>query len=226
MRTAAIVPAAGAGKRMGSSGGKQFLNLRGEPIIVHTLRALAQHAGIDEIYLVVPADKISACREELIDRYKLSKVAQVAAGGKQRQDSVAKGLACLEQGVDLVLVHDGVRPLVSQAVISRVIKAAKESGAAVAALPVKETIKEISTDGIVVKTLERSKLWAVQTPQVFGHELLKAAFAKAASEDFYGTDEAALVERLGHTVRVVEGNPENIKITTPEDLVVAGVLVK
>ena len=169
----------------------------------------------------MPKDKLGFCRKEIVNKYKLSKVAKIVAGGKERQDSVAKGLACIGDGFNLVLVHDGVRPLVSQAVINRVIYAAKENGAAIAAVPIRDTIKAVSSEGWVDQTLERSKLWSVQTPQAFRYNLLKAAYAKAESDGFSATDEALLVEHLGHPVRVVKGSTQNIKITTPGDLDIA-----
>ncbi len=225
MRIAAIVPAAGIGRRMGLSTEKQFLSLRGGPIIVHTLKVLARQRDITEIYLVAPVDKIDFCRAEFIDKYNFAKKINVIAGGKERQDSVANGLACLGKSFDLVLVHDGVRPLVSRDTIERVIEAAMVNGAAIAALPVKETIKEVNAGGLVENTLAREKLFSVQTPQVFRYPLIKKAFERAASEGFYGTDEASLVEHMGGAVKVVAGNPENIKITTPEDLVLAEALL-
>ena len=222
--TAAIVPAAGQGLRMGSGTRKQFLLLDAEPIIVRTLRILAACRQIDEIYLVAPATEIETCRE-YIRRYELRKISMVLAGGRQRQDSVANGLARLPERVQWVLVHDGVRPLVSRQTINRVIRAARQTGAAVAGLPLKETVKRLGPRGLVSQTLERSKLWSIQTPQVFRHEDLKRAFRQARRDGFYATDEAALLERLSQPVKVVRGNPENIKITTPEDLLIARALL-
>lgn len=221
MRIAAIVPAAGLGKRMGSDQEKQFLELAGKPIIVHTLMALSLNPNISEIYLVTLKEKVEYGRRELVEKYQLAKVSQIVAGGAQRQDSVANGLLALQTIPDLILVHDGVRPLVSQDTINRVIAAAQEFGAAIAALPVKETIKAVDADGLVRHTLERSQLWTVQTPQVFRYQLFKEALKQAQQQNFYATDEAGLVERIGHPVKVVPGNPENIKITTPEDLAIA-----
>lgn len=225
MKVAAIVAAAGLGRRMRQPQKKQFINLNEEPIIAHTLRALTRHPKITSIYLVVPREKVGFCKKEIVDKYKFSKVVKVVAGGKQRQESVAKGLACIGDNVDLVLVHDGVRPLVSQAVINRVIYAAKESGAAIAAVPIRDTVKAVSPEGWVDETLERSKLWSVQTPQAFRCNLLKAAYANAVNDGFSATDEALLVEHLGHPVRVVKGSSQNIKITTPGDLDIAEAIV-
>jgi len=213
-KVSAIVVAAGAGRRFGSA--KQFALLGGKSVLDRTLEAVAGHPEVDEVVLVLPAGVRGARYRE-----RWSKIAAVVRGGEKRQDSVARGFARLESGPgDIVLVHDGVRPLVGPEVIGRVIAKAKETGAAVAAVPVEDTIKE-SAGGFIVRTLERDSLRRVQTPQGFRYEVLGQALRRAREDGFYGTDEAALVERTGHPVALVMGDPRNIKITTAADIKIA-----
>lgn len=219
IKVSAIIVAAGAGKRFGSA--KQFALLRGKSVLERSLEAFAAHPEVDEIVLVLPTDEAGA-------RYRKrgGKVVAVVPGGEKRQDSVVRGLERLDSGpADIVLVHDAVRPLVSEEVISRVIAKARECGAAVAAVPVEDTIKE-AAGGVVVRTLERQNLQRVQTPQAFAREVLERALRKAREDEFYGTDEAALVERTGHLVAVVSGDRRNIKITTAADLKIAEALLE
>jgi len=218
-KVSAIIVAAGAGRRFGSA--KQFALLGGRPVLERSLAALAGHPEVDEVVLVLPAGAGGAKYRKL-----WSKIVAVVRGGARRQDSVGRGFARLACGpADLVLVHDGVRPLVSREVISRVIAKARECGAAVAAVPVEDTIKE-AVGGVVVRTLERGNLQRIQTPQAFAYEVLDAALRRARKEGFYGTDEAALVERTGHPVAVVPGERRNIKITTATDFKIAEALLE
>jgi len=218
-KVSAIVVAAGAGRRFGSA--KQFALLRGKSVLERSLDALAGHPQVDEIVLVLPAGEAGARY-----RKRWSKVVSVVRGGEKRQDSVWRGFVRLRSGpADLVLVHDAVRPLVSEEVITRVIAEAKEGGAAVAAVPVEDTIKEAAA-GVVVRTLVRDNLRCIQTPQAFAREVLDRALRKARQDRFYGTDEAALVERTGHPVALVQGDRRNIKITTAADLKIAEALLE
>jgi 2-C-methyl-D-erythritol 4-phosphate cytidylyltransferase len=217
-KVSAIIVAAGAGRRFGSA--KQFALLGGISVLERSLDAFAAHPEVDEVVLVLPAGEGGARY-----RKRWSKIIAVVRGGERRQDSVVRGFARLDSGpADLVLVHDGVRPLVSREVISRVIAKAEENGAAVAAVPVEDTIKE-AAGGIVVRTLDREKLQRVQTPQAFAYAVLDGALRRAREEGFYGTDEAALVERTGYPVAVVQGERRNIKITTAADLKIAEALL-
>src|SRR4030042_4393217 len=218
-KVSAIIVAAGAGKLFGSA--KQFALLRGKPVLERSLEAFEAHPEVDEIVLVLPAEEGGA-------RYGKGggKVVAVVRGGERRQDSVVRGFEKVDSlPADIVLVHDGVRPLVSREVITRVIAAARKCGAAVAAVPVEDTIKE-AAGGLVVRTLEREDLLRVQTPQAFSGEVLDRALKKAREDGFYGTDEAALVERTGHPVVVVPGDRRNIKITTAADLKIAEALLE
>jgi 2-C-methyl-D-erythritol 4-phosphate cytidylyltransferase len=210
-KVTAIVVAAGLGKRFGSS--KQFALLRGKPLLDWSIESLAANPEIGAIILVLPGEK---AKENLFHQHK--KLRAVTAGGPRRQDSVRRGLEQVDpQTAGIVLIHDGVRPLLGQDLISRVISAARENGAAVPGVPVEDTIKEVDR-GEVVRTLERGRLYRVQTPQGFTFPLLQKAFRQAAEGGYYGTDEASLVERTGHRVVVVAGDPRNVKVTTPADL--------
>jgi 2-C-methyl-D-erythritol 4-phosphate cytidylyltransferase len=213
-KVSAIVVAAGAGRRFGSA--KQFALLRGKEVLEWSLQAIAGHPEVNEIILVLPAEESGARYRE-----RWSQIAAVVPGGERRQDSVARGFDRVKPGpAGLVLVHDGVRPLVSREVVSRVIAKVEETGAAVAAVPVEDTIKE-AAGGFVVRTLERDSLQRSQTPQAFRYEVLGEALRRAREDGYYGTDEAALVERTGHPVAAVPGDPRNIKITTAADLKIA-----
>ena len=220
-KVAAIIPAAGSGLRMGLSSPKQFFELERVPILVHTLRVFQEVEAVGSIIVVVPQDDCTRA-EELVRSYDLSKVYRVIAGGRKRWDSVRLGLEALPDEVELVLVHDGVRPFVPVAVINNCLQEAEKSGAAMAAIPVKDTLKSVSSQKVVEKTVNRAGVWQAQTPQAATKALLKKAYALAAAQnDFSATDEAGLLELLGHSVKVVEGSEKNIKITRPEDLILA-----
>lgn len=221
MANIAIIPAAGTGSRMQAGVNKQYLLLAGRPILAHTLALFAAHPRIDRICIVVPADEIDYCRAEIVTLYGRDKVSAIIAGGPTRQDSVANGLlGCNATVDDLVLIHDGARPLLRAIDLDALIAAAAQSGAATLGVPVKDTIKEVQ-DGVIIATPERSALWQVQTPQAFRYGLLLVAHSQARADGFTGTDDAMLVERLPHPVTMVAGSYRNIKITTPEDLVIA-----
>lgn len=225
MANIAIIPAAGNGSRMRAGVNKQYLFLDGAPILARTLTLFEQHPRIDRICLVSPLDEIDYCRDQIVAPYGFTKVAAIVSGGATRQDSVRNGLhGCNAAEDDLILIHDGVRPFVTAAQIEALLVAATASGAALLGVPVKETIKRV-VDQIAVETPERSHLWLAQTPQVFRYGLICAAHAQAAADDFSGTDDASLVERLNRPVTMVEGSYANLKITTPEDLVIARALL-
>ncbi len=216
MSVCAIVPAGGSGTRMGGTVPKQFQSLNGKPILYHTIKTLQNCETISEIILVVPEKEYETANTDWLG--KLEIVKKVVIGGEQRQDSVYNGFCEVSQDSEIVLVHDGVRPFLSQKMIADSIDAAREYGAAITAIPVHDTIKRVDTSGLVSQTIDREGLWRVQTPQAFRYSLLLDAFHKAKSENFYGTDEGALIEHLGEPVKIVEGLEQNIKITRPEDL--------
>ncbi|MBA3321796.1 MAG: 2-C-methyl-D-erythritol 4-phosphate cytidylyltransferase [Pyrinomonadaceae bacterium] len=228
----AIIVAAGQGTRAGgrgdgSGGGraKQFRELVGEPVIIHTLRRFEQSAMIGEVFAVGPAAQSSALLQ-LLKQYQIRKVARVVAGGATRTESVWRGLQAVRSTTaEIVAVHDGVRPFVTPDEIDETVRAAQAHGAAILAAPIVETIKEIN-NGRVARTLEREGLRRALTPQCFRYELLRRAYETALSENLTATDDSALVERLGIPVAIVEGHPRNIKITRPEDFALAEVLLK
>jgi 2-C-methyl-D-erythritol 4-phosphate cytidylyltransferase/2-C-methyl-D-erythritol 2,4-cyclodiphosphate synthase len=226
MKTIAIILAGGAGKRLKAHVAKQYLFLDHMPVLVHTLTVFQKSKVIDNIVLALPPDDLVSVRQELIDKYGLTKVTTIVAGGKTRQDSVRNSLAAINGKCDVVVIHDAVRPLVTQKLIIQVVAAAKTAGAASAGVKAKDTIKEIQKDNMVTATIPRQNLWLTQTPQAFKFELLKKACKTAYDEKFYGTDDASLVERIGKKVKMIEGSYENIKITTSEDLIMAEALMK
>jgi len=220
---AAIIPAAGHGTRMNLDHPKQYHLLAGTPILIHTVRAFLRNAHIGPIVVVVPAVWQERTRD-LLDEYGLTLGVTITAGGERRQDSVLAGLIILSESIDIVLVHDGARPLVSDDLISRCYLGAIRHGAVIAAIPVKDTLKRCSPAFTVTSTIDRENLWQAQTPQAAGLQLLKQAYALAGGRDV--TDEASLLELAGIPVIVVEGSETNIKITRPEDLVVAEKIMK
>jgi 2-C-methyl-D-erythritol 4-phosphate cytidylyltransferase len=220
MRTVALVLAAGRGERLGHALPKGLVPLAGRPLLLHALAALEAVDELDLLLPVVPADARDPFERALAGARGLHKLGPVVEGGRERQDSVRAGLAALPADAELVAVHDAARPCVRPEAVRRVIEAARSSGAAILATPVRDTIKRV-VDGHVVETPPRAECWAAQTPQVFRVEILREALAKAESDGTLGTDDAQLVEALGVPVCVVLGDPDNLKITLPEDLAVA-----
>lgn len=218
MNVAAIVVAAGRSIRMGSELPKVLLPLAGAPMLVHTLRALNGARQIQQVVVVVGRDYADRAHA-VVDQVQLWPTPiTIAVGGAQRQDSVAAGLERVPADVDVVAVHDGARPLVPSACVSAVIEAAAIHEAAVLAVPTRDTAKLVDGDGIITATPPRDAVWLAQTPQVFRTSLLREAHTQARRDGVIATDDAALVERLGVKVRVIRGDPINLKITTPEDL--------
>jgi 2-C-methyl-D-erythritol 4-phosphate cytidylyltransferase/2-C-methyl-D-erythritol 2,4-cyclodiphosphate synthase len=219
---AAIIPAAGSGSRMKTSCPKQYLDLAGKPVLIHTVSAFHHNEGIQQIVVVVPSDRVESTRE-LLRTWQLNSKTEVVAGGKRRQDSVKAGLDALDSSIDTVLVHDGARPLVTNELINRCHVSASKHGAAIAAIRVKDTLKKCSPDSSIEKTIDRTNLWQAQTPQAARLPLLRSAFDKVGDNDV--TDEASLLEAAGITVKIVEGSETNIKITRPEDLIIANKII-
>lgn len=226
-RVYALIPAAGMGKRMGAGRNKQYLLLDGMPILAHTLTVFQNSPLIHAIFLVIPEAEIPYCRSEVVERYGFSKVQAIIAGGAERQNSVMNGLRGMT-GVaddDLVLIHDGVRPFVPAELLKASAEAAAEVGGAVVAVPVKDTVK-VARAGLVHSTPPREELWLAQTPQAFRYGSIRSAHEAAEADGFLGTDDASLFERQGWPVRIVRGDYRNIKITTPEDLILAHAFLK
>ena len=210
------------GKRMGAGQNKQYLLLDGMPIVARTIRVFEEAPFIAGIYLVTPEQEIPFCRKEVVERYGFSKVRAIVPGGAERQHSVLNGLRAMD-GVgedDLVLIHDGVRPFVSADLLQRAADSADEFGGAVVAVPVKDTVK-VARNGIITGTPPREELWLAQTPQAFRYGLIRSAHDAAEAEGFLGTDDASLLERQGWPLHIVTGDYRNIKITTPEDMLLA-----
>ncbi|NQT46761.1 MAG: 2-C-methyl-D-erythritol 4-phosphate cytidylyltransferase [Candidatus Omnitrophica bacterium] len=227
-RTAAVVVAGGAGRRLRPKRGalrKPYLILGTRPILIHTLKKLSGSILVDEIVVVCHRQDIGRCRS-LIKRFKIPKIKGIVAGGRERFDSVFNGLKAIGENIDIVLIHDGVRPFLSHDLIKRSIEVALRHGASLAAVPVKPTVKFVDKKGFVVRTLKRDLLWEAQTPQAFKRELITKAYKRAGAKGVRATDDTALVERMGHKVRLVTGSYDNIKITTREDLKLAKVLLK
>ncbi len=221
----AIVPAAGYGERFGSEVPKQFMPLRGIPVLIRTLQRIAHVPEVAAIVVAVPEGWLDWCHR-LCYEHGLSRGVHLLTGGEERQDSVARALQTEEVGrAEYVLVHDAVRPFASVELFQRVLAAARQHGAAVPGLPPAETVKEATADGFVRQTLPRERLRLIQTPQAFRRELLQQAYSAAARHGLRATDDAALVEALGHPVAIVEGMRENLKITYPSDWALAELVV-
>lgn len=213
---AVIIPAGGAGTRLGSRTPKQFLSLNGTPIVALTVRHFTRHPGVVEIAVAAPPSLVDRTARMLVRHAGRGRLT-VVRGGSERQESVRNALDAAADHAAIVVVHDAVRPFIDRALIDAVVAAARAAGAAICALPIAETVKRVR-EGLVEETIDRAGLWAVQTPQAFDAALLREAHDKARRDGVTGTDDAMLVERLGHRIRVVPGRPENVKITTPDDL--------
>ncbi|MED3624841.1 2-C-methyl-D-erythritol 4-phosphate cytidylyltransferase [Neobacillus thermocopriae] len=218
-----ILPAAGQGKRMGAGKNKLLLELNGIPVLIHTLKVFEEDELCDGMILAVHPQDFEEFNV-LLKKYNIHKVTGLVPGGKERQYSIYNALKTVTNG-SIILVHDAARPFIRKEQIHRLIETAKKTGAAIIGVPAKDTMKKVQV-GTVVETVERSSLWAVQTPQAFRISLLLEAYQKAEMERFVGTDDSSLVERLGHPVAIVEGDYDNIKLTTPEDLYFAEAILK
>ena len=236
MKVVVIIPAAGLGTRMAAppsaktrkgAPSKQFTELGGTPILIHTLRKFATSARVTEIFVALRENEIAGFRERLEKEAKdiLQKKIELVIGGEHRQQSVANALAAvMAEDDDIVLVHDAVRPFVTSEIVEEVIQGATRYGAAIAGLPAVDTVKQVdrtAEGALITATIPRERVVMAQTPQGFQYRVLKKAFDEAAADGFMGTDEASLVERSGHDVAVVMGSPRNIKITTPGDMELA-----
>ena len=219
----AIVLAGGRGKRMNYHKSKQFIEIKGKPVLVYTLEKFIYNKSIDEVILVLPEDEVDYCKKEVLQKYSL-KVDRIIIGGKERQDSVFNALEAMEKA-DIVLIHDGARPFISEKIIEEGIKYANIYGAAAPGVTPKDTIKIKNEDNISVDTPDRNTLVAVQTPQCFKYDEIYQCHRKIKEENAIVTDDTSVVERYGHKVYLYEGDYTNIKITTPEDLILAERLI-
>lgn len=221
-----IVLAAGRGSRMHSSVQKQYMLLEGYPLVYYALKSF-QNSEVDDIVLVAGADEIEYCEQEIVKAFDFTKVKKVIAGGAERYESVYNALSAVEDA-DYVMIHDGARPFITEEMIHTSIVHVKQHGACSVAVPTKDTIKEVSEKGFGIRTLDRSCLWNIQTPQTFERELLKKAYLKMLGNgDTDITDDTMIVERyMGHSVKIIMGSYENLKITTPEDMKIAEFIMK
>jgi len=225
-KVTALIPAAGMGRRMGRAVAKQFLPLGDKPMLAHTLLAFQRSTDVDEIIPILSEDDMEHCLRDVIEAFHITKVKTLVVGGKERQDSVYNGIRKLEKDASVVLVHDGVRPFVTAAMIKECVDRARKGECVAVGVPLKDTIKEVGDDGSVRQTLERNRLWAIQTPQAFPAKVLKKAYEESYRKKVLGTDDAMLAERAGNKVWVIMGSYDNIKITTPEDLLLAEEILK
>ncbi|MGF7431878.1 2-C-methyl-D-erythritol 4-phosphate cytidylyltransferase [Thermoanaerobacterium thermosaccharolyticum] len=221
-----IIVAAGKGKRMGTKLNKVFLNLNGKPVLYYTIKAFENVDEIDEIVLVVSESDLEFCKSEIVNKYNFKKVKHIVVGGSERQESVFMGLKSVDNRCNIVLIHDGARPFIDRVTLQKGIEEAKSHCAVGIAVPVKDTIKVVDNDNFVIDTPDRNRLMAIQTPQIFDYKLIYKAHLKAIEDGFLGTDDTVLVERLGYKVKLVEGSYRNIKITTPEDLIISEAFLK
>ena len=219
----AIVLAGGRGKRMNYHKSKQFIEIKGKPVLVYTLEKFIYNKSIDEVILVLPEDEVDYCKKEVLQKYSL-KVDRIVIGGKERQDSVFNALEAMEKA-NIVLIHDGARPFINEKIIEEGIKYANIYGAAAPGVTPKDTIKIKNEDNISVDTPDRNMLVAVQTPQCFKYDEIYQCHRKIKEENAIVTDDTSVVERYGHKVYLYEGDYTNIKITTPEDLILAERLI-
>lgn len=220
-----IIVSAGKGSRMKVDINKQFLKLGDKEVVAHTIDKFYNNKNIGEIIVVIREEEKEFFEKNIINKYGYKNI-KIAFGGKERQDSVYNGLKELEKNCEIVLIHDGARPFVTNEIIEKSIKSAKEHKGAVVGVPVKDTIKIVNENKDVCDTPNRNTLWSIQTPQVFDYSLIMKAYEKSKKDKYYGTDDSMLMEYLGYNVKVVEGSYNNIKITTPEDLKIAEEILK
>ena len=217
----AVIVAGGSGSRMKSVVRKQYLNLSGVPIVAHTLMAFDRHPDLDKMVLVVPEDDLAWCRASMLAPLSLVHDVQLVAGGRRRQDSVRNGLAAVSDSDGTVMIHDGVRPFVRLSLMNALLAGITVSGGCIPGIPATDTVKQVDANGTIVRTLNRQQICLAQTPQTFSLSLIRGAHQLAGQRGFSATDDASIAEFAGETVTVVPGDPDNIKITTPEDLLIA-----
>lgn len=217
----AIILAGGSGKRMGTTIKKQYIKLKDKEVIAHTIEVFNNMEIISDIILVTGEEEIRYVEKEICNKYKFDKVSQVVAGGKERQDSVYNGIEAASDQYEYIIIHDGARPFIEEETIIKCLNKAEQTGASIVAVPLKDTIKvgNVQT-GEVEGTPNRETLWSVQTPQIFKTDIIREAYRNAKSHGIYATDDSSLVEVMGGKVYIVEGKYTNIKMTTPEDLIV------
>ena len=225
MRVTAIVPSAGKGARLKSKIKKPYIKLNDKPILAYTLKALSRNKNIREILVAVSRDKIEKAQKEIIEKYGIKK-ARLVTGGKERSDSVYNALKAVSDDADYILIHDGIRPFITDELIESLLNQASRFGAAISAVPVKPTLKFAGRDRFIKDTPSREYFWEAQTPQVFKKDLIVKAYKLARKKNIRATDDSMLVERMGVRPKIVMGSYSNIKITTKEDLELARIIIK
>ena len=226
MMVTGIIVAAGKGIRMNRAVRKQYLKLAEDPVLCHTLRAMDACLLITRILLVIPADDFEYCRRHILSSLSTRNEITLIAGGAERQDSVYNGLLAIPEEDGIVVIHDGVRPFVDEGIFTQCIETAQTTGACISGIPVSDTVKQVTASAVIEKTLDRETLWLAQTPQVFRYGIIRRAHERARETGDRGTDDALLVERMGHDIKIIPGSRFNMKITTPEDLRMAEAMVK
>jgi len=226
MKCSVVIVAAGSGKRMKSDISKQYLTINEKPILAHTIDKFENCSYIDEIIVVVAENDISYCKEKITEKYDFKKVRKVVSGGNERQVSVFNGLKEVDKSTDIILIHDGVRPFIKNKDIIKIIEQTRLYKACVIGVKVKDTVKICDENNNVLETPDRKYLWAAQTPQAFFSDIIISAYKKAFYDNFIGTDDCMIVERTGIKVKMIEGSYDNIKITTPEDLLIANAILQ
>ena len=225
IKTSAIIPAAGSGKRLKSKTKKQYLEIQGKPLLYYTLRVLHKSKNIDEIVIVAPKNDLTFTRKDIVEKFEFSKVKCVVEGGIERQDSVKNGFDSISTDTDIVVIHDAARPLINVDLIKKVVASAGKNGSAITALQITDTLK-MAVEGVVKNTFPRENFWRSQTPQAFNYNILNECYDRKLNEEAIFTDEAQMVEYAGFEVSLVEGWEYNIKITTNDDFKLAGFLLK
>ena len=225
VKSVAIIAAGGLGKRMRADVPKQYLLLSGRPILTHTVARFEAAQTIGEIILVVPPRETDYVAREIVEKYGISKVTDIVAGGKERQDSVRNGIRHIGSDVDIVAIHDGARPFIVTELIDAAVRKARDVGAVTLGVPVKDTVKRVREDGIIEETLKRDEIWLTQTPQVFARDIIEDAYRWAYAGGYRATDDSRLVEMTGRAVGMIQGTYDNIKITTREDLLLAEAII-
>lgn len=226
MYCSAVIVAAGKGTRMGMDMNKQYLKIKGKEVIAHTIEQFEKCASIDEIVVVTGQEEVEYFKQSIWEKYKFAKITSVVVGGKERKNSVYNGLLKVNCKADIVVIHDGARPLVKNEHIQQSIEVASEIGACAVGVPAKDTIKICDSNQFVRDTPDRNTLWIVQTPQTFCYDWIMKAHTEPVKSDIEATDDAMMVESLGYPLKMVTGCYSNIKITTKEDLIVAEMMMK
>ncbi len=226
MKIVALIAAAGKGKRMNARISKPFIPISGKPILAYTIEKFEKCKFIDKIFLIVSTEEKEMCHKDIISKYNFSKVQKLVDGGETRQDSIYNGLKALDKNTDIVVIHDGARPLIEEYIIQNSVEKAQEYGAAITVIPIKDTVKKSKNNFFISKTLNREEIWRAQTPQTFKYDIILSAYNQAYKDKYLATDDASIAERYGHKVKLIIGSEENIKITTPFDIIVADIFLK